>query len=196
MELNNESISLFSGLEKFTLNGIPVGLSIKDFWQFQYSNIWDMQEYIAEFLVAKALELEVPQNCNGWTLWDILYKNTRIEIKTTSYYHSWSPDGKISNRRVFGISKAFTKYKDSTSEFKRQNDIYIFCLNTGNTREESNPLHLENWQFYIVPTKVINEKCKDNKTISLGKVQKLTGSTTGISYKNLKNEIESTINEL
>ena len=124
-----------------------------------------MQEYIAEFLVAKALGLVVPQNCNGWTLWDILYNGVKIEIKSTAYYHSWRSDGKVSNRRSFGITKAYSKYQDSTSEYKRQNDIYIFCLNTGNTKEESNPLHLENWQFYVVPTKVIDKKCKDNKTI-------------------------------
>ena len=68
-----------------------------------------MQEYIAEFLVAKALGLEIPQNCHGWTLWDILYKGYRIEIKSTAYYHSWRNDGKVSNRRCFGITKAFSK---------------------------------------------------------------------------------------
>ena len=193
MELSNENISLLSGHENFTDNGSPIGLSISDFWRFQYSNIWDMQEYIAEFLVAKALGLVVPQNCNGWTLWDILYNGVKIEIKSTAYYHSWRSDGKVSNRRSFGITKAYSKYKDSTSEYKRQNDIYIFCLNMGNTKEESNPLHLENWQFYIVPTKIIDEKCKDNKTRSLGQVRKLTNSTTGVTYTNLRREIDRII---
>ena len=196
MELSKDKISLLSGHENFTDNGNPIGLSVYDFWRFQYSNLWDMQEYIAEFLVAKVLELEVPQNCNGWTLWDILYKGVKIEIKSTAYYHSWRSDGKVSNRRSFGITKAYSQYKDSTSEYKRQNDLYIFCLNTGNTKEESNPLHLENWQFYVVPTKAINEKCKDNKTISLGQVQKLTSSTTGVSYANLKREIDFIIEKL
>ena len=196
MELNNEEVCLLSGTENFTDKGIPIGLSIKDFWQFQYSNLWDMQEYIAEFLVAKALGLNTPQNCNGWTLWDILYKNKRVEIKTTAYYHSWRTDGKVSNQRVFGITKAYSKYKDPTSEYKRQNDIYIFCLNLGNTKENSNPLHLENWEFYVVPTKTINERCKDNKTISLGHIQKITESTTGISYTNLKHEIDNIIENL
>ena len=196
MELNNESVHLLNGTENFTDKGTPIGLSIKDFWQFQYSNLWDMQEYIAEFLVAKALGFNTPQNCNGWTLWDISYKNKRIEIKTTAYYHSWRNDGKVSLQRVFGITKAYSKYKDPTSEYKRQNDIYIFCLNLGNTKEESNPLHLENWQFYIVPTKIINERCKDNKTVSLSHIQKITKSTVGISYTNLKQEIDNIIENL
>lgn len=196
MELNNESICLLSGLEMFTNKGISTGFSIQDFWKFQYSNLWDMQEYIAEFLVAKALGLKTPQNCNGWTLWDILYRNVKIEIKSTAYYHSWKTDGKISNRRTFGITKAYSRYKDSTSEYKRQNDIYIFCLNIGYTKEDSNPMHLENWQFYIIPTKTINDICKDNKTISLGQVQKITGSKLGLSYVELKNEIDKIIDNV
>lgn len=196
MELNNESICLLSGLEMFTNKGISTGFSIQDFWKFQYSNLWDMQEYIAEFLVAKALGLKTPQNCNGWTLWDILYRNVKIEIKSTAYYHSWKTDGKISNRRTFGITKAYSRYKDSTSEYKRQNDIYIFCLNIGYTKEDSNPMHLENWQFYIIPTKTINDICKDNKTISLGQVQKITGSKLGLSYVELKSEIDKIIDNV
>jgi hypothetical protein len=196
MELNNESICLLSGLEMFTNKGISTGFSIQDFWKFQYSNLWDMQEYIPEFLVAKALGLKTPQNCNGWTLWDILYRNVKIEIKSTAYYHSWKTDGKISNRRTFGITKAYSRYKDSTSEYKRQNDIYIFCLNIGYTKEDSNPMHLENWQFYIIPTKTINDICKDNKTISLGQVQKITGSRLGLSYVELKNEIDKIIDNV
>ena len=49
----------------------------------------------------------------------------------------------------------------------------VFCLNTGYTENESNPLNLNNWQFYVVPTFVINEKCGENKTISLGRIQSL-----------------------
>ena len=138
---------LFSGHEPFTLDGQPMGCTMKDFWQFQFSNIWDMQEEVAEFIVAKALGLDVPHNKNGWTLWDIMYKGKRIEVKETAYYHSWRTDGKVSQVRTFGIDKAYTRYKDPTSEFKRQNDIYVFCLNTGVTKEESNPMVLNNWRF-------------------------------------------------
>ena len=55
--------------------------------------------------------------------------------------------------------------------FERQNDIYVFCLLFGNTREEVNPLNLNNWEFYIVPTSVIYEKCKDGKSIGLNRIK-------------------------
>ena len=43
---------------------------------------------------------------------------------------------------------------------------------------------------------ILNEKCKDNKTISLGKVRKLAGSTTGVTYTDLKSEIERLLEKL
>ena len=36
----------------------------------------------------------------------------------------------------------------------------------------------------------MDEKCKDNKTISLGQVRKLSNSTTGVAYIDLKKEID------
>ena len=50
----------------------------------------------------------MPYNKNGWTLWDMNYRGKRIEVKETGYYHSWRTDGKVSQQRGFGITKAMT----------------------------------------------------------------------------------------
>lgn len=114
------------------------------------------------------------------------------EIKETSYYHSWQEkiaQGRISQQRTFGITPAYTKYKDNTTVLERQNDIYVFCLNTGNNEEESNPLEMTNCEFYVVPTAVINANCTPaQKSISLGKVRKLAPMTR---FQDLKNVIDS-----
>lgn len=189
----SNSNHLLTGQEQFTLNGNSAGYSVLDFWAFQHSNIWDVQEEIAEFIVAKALGQDLPFNKNGWTLWDMNYREKRIEVKETGYYHSWRTDGKVSLQRSFGITKAYTRYKDNTSEFKRQNDIYVFCLITGETKEASNPLVLDNWRFWVVSTATINRLCGDNKTISLGRVKKITKRPEGIGYRDLKREIDNVI---
>ena len=177
------------GNEKFILNNNKLDFGILDFWIYKYSNIYNMQEVIAEFIVEKALNIEKSYNTDYWTLFDILYRNCRIEIKETSYYHPWTENGKVSNQRSFGITKANSNYENNGSEnkFERQNDIYVFCLNTGTTKESSNPMNLNNWEFYIVPTSVINEKCSNNKTISLNKVRQLTKA---VSYDNLQESID------
>lgn len=177
--------------EHFTIDGEATDMDMLDFWNWTYSNIYDLQDTIAEYIVAKALGLEKAFNVDYWTLFDILYREKRIEVKETSYYHSWQTDEEPkSEARNFGITKAYSEYKDSASSFERQNDIYIFCLNTGYSRSESNPLNLNNWEFYVVPTSIINDLCKNAKTISLSRLRKITKP---ITYKQLKTKVDEVI---
>ena len=55
----------------------------------------------------------------------------------------------------------------------RQSDVYVFCLYTETVRERANPLVLDGWDFYIVPTHILDEQCGPQKTISLTMLQKL-----------------------
>jgi len=182
------------GKEKFQFDGQELDYNFIDFWRFHYSNIYDIQGRIAEFVVSKALDIHEPQNDQYWTLWDLTYKGVRIEVKETSYYHSFNKEEKVSLRRSFGIPKAHGSYDPEVSgntEFCRQNDLYIFCLNTGYTKEESYPLNLNNWEFYLVPTKVINRECGDNKTISLQRIRKMGFAPQ--KYSEIKSAVDSMI---
>ena len=77
-----------TGKEAFAFDGEAVGFDFLDFWRFHYSNIYDLQDKIAEFIVSKALGVNEAQNDQYWTLWDVSYRDKRIEVKETSYYHS------------------------------------------------------------------------------------------------------------
>ena len=186
-----------TGKEAFVFENEALGFNFLDFWKFHYSNIYSLHGEIAEFVVARALGITKAQNAAYWTLWDITYRNIRIEVKATAYYHLWNSDGKVSKQRTFGITKAKGTYDSAisgNSDFCRQNDIYVFCLNIGNTKEESNPLDLNNWEFYIIPTTIINEKCGNNKTISLGKIKSLGFSAK--RYNQIKDEIDIIIDSI
>lgn len=180
--------------EKFTIHNNELDFGILDFWKSKYSNIYNIQEVIAEFIVEKALGIDKAQNTDYWTLYDILYRDYRIEIKETSYYHPWNEDGKVSKQRMFGITKANSNYESNETEnkFERQNDIYVFCLNTGTTKETSNPMNLDNWEFYIIPTFKINKQCGDNKKISLGRVRKIAEKK---SFEEIKSCIDKIIDD-
>ena len=185
-----------TGKEAFVFENEALGFNFLDFWKFHYSNIYSLHGEIAEFVVARALGVTEAQNTEYWTLWDTTYRNKRIEVKATAYFHLWNANGKISKQRTFGITMANGSYdtvKSGNNEFCRQNDIYVFCLNTGDTKESSNPLNLNHWEFYIVPTAVINEKCGNNKTISLGKIRNLGFSAK--RYDEIKSEIDKIIDE-
>jgi len=183
-----------TGPEAFTNAGDPIGLDVYDFWRWHYCDRFDLQDKIAEYLVAKALGRTEADNVGSWTLYDIDYRDKHIEVKETSYDHSWQTDEeKKSKTRTFGITKARSKYKDTNSDLARQSDLYVFCLNTGMTKAESDPLELSHWEFYIIKTDVINKECGDAKTISLSRLQKLV---TPVPYDKIKETVDLMIAEL
>ena len=183
-----------SGKEKFTFQNEITGLSILEYWQWLYSDVYDLQDTLAEYIVAKALGKDEPDNTGSWTLYDIAYRGKRIEVKETSYYHSWQTDEEPKSKvRTFGITKAYSEYQDNTSKLERQNDVYVFCLNTGETKRDSNPLQLEHWEFYVIPTSVINDNCGEQKTIRLSRIRKLTEK---VDYDRLKNKVDEVIDGL
>ena len=191
MIFNREPIPLLNPNKPLTDNGKSIGLTALDYWRFQFSNIWDAQEEVAEFIVAKALGLDLPHNKNGWTTCDVLYKEKRIEIKASSYFHSWRGDGKVSKQRTFGIPETVGQHDERKKEPERQNDVYVFCLNLGDSFESSDPFEMTHWEFYVVPTEIINKECGHNALISLSRLKKLT---TPVPFRNLKSAVEAALN--
>lgn len=183
-----------TGKENFTHNGVSLELDVQDFWHWHFCDRFDLQDKIAEYIVAKALEKTEADNVGYWTLYDIDYRDKRIEVKETSYYHSWQADEeKKSKARVFGIGMAHEKYKDPESKLARQSDIYVFCLNTGETKADSDPLELTHWEFYIIGTDVINRECGSAKTICLSRLKKLVEP---VPFDKIKETVDQLISDL
>lgn len=196
-----------TGEEEFVDGEKKLGFNMIDFWRFQFPNIYDYHGELAEFIVSKALGKEKASNKDIWTLYDIDYttehgRDIKIEVKASAYYHAWQTEkSKISEQRVFGIAKRSTRYQEESEilmgireklsgvyEIKRHSDVYVFCLNKGKSKEEAYTLNVQNWVFYVVPTKKIDEECGDNKTISLNRIRSM--GISPVSYGQLKAEIE------
>lgn len=180
------------GEEIFTDRGKDLGICVIDFWRYMYSDLLaDPRNYLAEFLVAHALGKKTASNLENWELYDIDYCGKRIEVKCSGYYQTWRTDDKVSKQRIFSIAKAYTL---GTETLDRQNDIYVFCLLLGNTREDADPTKLEHWEFYVVPTSFINKYCGNNKTISLSRIKSFGFEPT--SYAELKAKIDGLISRI
>lgn len=178
-----------TGQEQFTNHGSPIGVSVLDFWRFSYSELnSDPRDDIAEYLVSLALGIAEPYNKRNWTLFDIDYGGRPIEVKSTGYFQTWRKDGNVSLNRSFSIRESKA---NGEVEAKRHSDVYVFCILNGNTETKSNPLELEKWDFYVVPTSVINAKCGHNKTISLERIKNL--GYAKIPYANLKKAIDAAL---
>lgn len=200
-ERNHKSLGFLSGKETFNVDSKSTGFTVHDFWRFQFSNLWDMQGEVGEFVVSMALGNTEPDNKCGWTQYDIDYRGKRIEVKTTAYYQPWKKEGQpVSQQRTFSIRKAHEDEEDMNSPLVRNNDVYVFCLILGETQEDSNPLVLEHWEFYVIPTSVINQECGDNKSISLSKVKKLlkkiSGSDAGLPFGKVKEVVDKAIDDM
>ena len=190
MEFDRKPIDLLDPEKKLTDGGKPLGFTAIDYWRFQFSKIWDAYEEVAEFIVAKALGMEKPYNKNGSTLYDIDYNGKRVEVKTTAYYHSWRKDGEYSESRVFDIPETQGQHNEMGPIRVRHNDVYVFCLNTGKNKADADPFEMSHWEFYVVPTSVINSKCGSNKTLSLGRLRQITKEKGKVTYSQLKAAID------
>lgn len=188
----------YSPDEKFFHKGKEL-CSVLDFWQYAYSQLEGLGDTLAEFLVANALGIEKAENVNYWTAYDMAYRNKRIEVKATSYVHPWNTC--ISKVRTFSIEPTNNNYWGNSTdgvnggkEKSRQSEVYVFCLNSNMDIQKNDPLKVDDWIFYVVPTFVINSYCKDNpgqKKIALNVVRQL--AKTGVAFDELRNAVDAAI---
>lgn len=189
---------MYSGNENLINDGQYLPYSVLDFWQWAYSNLIHnvSRGTFAEFIVKSALEQNnIPGNCEnktGFEPYDLdgpiipfLNRASRIEVKSAAFVQQW--DIKHPDRTSFGIAPA--KLPDETGDYpqfaekQRNNDLYVFTLYTAKDRRR-NILDLSWWQFFVLPTFLINNDPKLNiqKTISLSKVKELC---TCLSFNDL-----------
>jgi len=187
------SVSKFhkSGKEPFHYNFKKLDFSLEQFWQWGYSDIIGntVRGILAEYIVAKASGLTEKVRTE-WDAFDLLTeKGLKIEVKSASYIQTWYQ--KKYSEITFSIRK--TKYWDENTnllaqESKRQADIYVFCLLKHKVQETLNPLDLNQWDFYILPSSVIDKEMGDSKRITSKKLMSLAPVKS--NFGNLKKNIE------
>lgn len=156
-------------------HGTVIG-TIKDFWQWAYSNLTDntVRGKLAEYFVACALGVqELPRQ--SWAEYDLLSREgIAVEVKASAYLQAWGQ--KILSRPIFGISETYG-WNSAAGEFekeqRRQADVYVFCLHRHTEQNTLDPLDLTQCEFYVLPTAVLNEKVPHQKTITLSTIRLL-----------------------
>ncbi|MCM1559683.1 MAG: hypothetical protein NC123_09065 [Butyrivibrio sp.] len=185
-----------TGNEEFTLHGVSAGISVKDYWSWAYSELIDNTQrgVMAEFLVYSSLNTEYPprtQMRENWLPFDVTSPSgRRIEVKSAAYIQAWTPENIFAQIR-FDIGKKLAwdnVTATSATVAKRNCDLYVFCLFTARTKDVS-LLNLDYWDFYVLPTSVLNEKVPEQKGISLSSLLKLGPVKT--DYAGLGAVIES-----
>lgn len=183
-----------TGNEEFILHGTSVGISVKDYWSWAYSDLIDNTQrgVMAEFLVYSTIRNPPDtQMRENWLPFDVTSPSgRRIEVKSAAYIQAWTPENIFAQIR-FDIGKKLAwdnVTATSATVAKRNCDLYVFCLFTAKTKDIS-LLNLDYWDFYVLPTSVLNEKVPEQKGISLSSLLKLEPVKT--DYAGLGAVIES-----
>ena len=163
--------------EKFlNSENLPISdKTIGDYWQWAFSDLIGNTErgVIAEYLVAMASGSERPVR-NSWEPYDIQSTNgKKIEVKSAAYVQSWA-QSKPSQIR-FSIRKTLEWVPEENrfgKDRKRHSDLYVFCVLTEKIKAEVNPLDIEQWEFYIMSTQLMDKELADSQSISLATVLK------------------------
>jgi hypothetical protein len=172
-----------NGTEPFVRDGTPTGPTLLDFWRWSASHIVSnaMRGLLAEYIVA----CELGDAAGVRTEWDSYDVRTadglKVEVKSSAYIQSWAQ--KRFSNITFGIrpTQAWeAATNDYTSERTRQADIYVFCLLSHKDQQTLDPMKLEQWQFWVVPTVSLDEQLGGQKTLSLSTLQRHWGGSCGI----------------
>ncbi len=184
-----------TGDEEFILHDANIGITVMDFWRWAFSDLIDNTQrgVMAEFLVYSSLNRITldTQKRENWLSFDVTSPSgRRIEVKSAAYIQTWTPENIFAQIR-FDIRKKLAwdnVTATSATVAKRNCDLYVFCLFTAKTKEVS-ILNLDYWDFYVLPTSILDEKIPNQKGISLSSLLKLEPVKT--DYARLGSVIES-----
>jgi hypothetical protein len=161
--------------EPFLFNGHSLDFKLIDFWSWNQSDLIENRNrgILAEFIVQKALRLLNTSRLE-WDSYDLkTEEGIKIEVKSAAYIQAWKQ--KKYSTISFGIAPTskLLDNNDYSLEKSRQADIYIFCLLEHREQATLDPMNLDQWVFYILTTKTLNEKFPNQKSISLSTIESI-----------------------
>jgi len=179
-----------TGKEKFMLKGKALEINLLSFWQWSSSDLISnaLRGMLAEYIVASAVTSTTSIR-KQWEPYDILSpEGIKIEVKSSAYLQSWAQPHHSTIQ--FGIAE--TKCLDPltnayTGNKRRHSDIYVFCVLANKDQNTLDPLDLDQWDFYLLKTEVLNRCLSNQKNIGLSSLLKLNPVKS--DYKNLYQEI-------
>ena len=180
-----------TGHERFVYDDKDQDFDVEQFWAWSSSDLLNntLRGALAEFIVASACGIDTSIARADWDAYDLKYRDVRIEVKCSAYLQSWEQKKESAIRFSIAPAKEWSVEKGYIGESIRRSDIYVFCVFACSDRARANPLNLSQWEFYILPTAVIDEKCGAQKTIGLESLRSL--NSIKCSFGEIKGHIEN-----
>jgi hypothetical protein len=182
-ELKEIGITKLSGEEKFRDGSNKLDFNLLSFWQWSSSDILSnaTRGILAEYIVGKALGCIKEEDIRDeWGAYDLKTQaGVRIEVKSAAYVQSWQ-QSRLSNI-TFNVPKTMG-WDINTNKFdkekNRQADVYVFSLLFHKDKKTVNPLDISQWEFFVLPAKVLDERERSQHSITLPSLKKLTNSVS------------------
>jgi hypothetical protein len=179
-----------TGSEAFHTAGQPLGFDVLSFWQWACSDLCGntLRGLIAEYLVAQAMGSGSTHRVE-WDAYDVTTpEGLKIEVKTSAYAQSWRQT-KLSS---IGFDIARKRAWDAASNTMatlplRTADVYVFAVHAHKDKATLDPLDLGQWEFYVLPTRVLDEKCPVQDKIALSMLVKF--GATKVEFEGLRQAI-------
>jgi hypothetical protein len=176
-ELDKIEATLKTGQERIVFNERELDFSLLDFWRWSVSDILSnaTRGRFAEFVVATATQIEITNVRDEWNSFDLeTPEKIKLEIKSSAYIQSWhqnKPSTISFKTKPAFFFDSLTGVQSLTK--RRTADVYVFCLLHG-----TEPLNMNNWEFFVMATKELNEYHRSHHSIGLKSLQNLTHSVT------------------
>lgn len=157
------------------------GFRIDEFWKWAFSNLLDnsLRGLFAEWLVAKAVGAASDVR-EEWAPYDVSIGDVKLEVKSSAYVQTWAQ--RAPSRPVFAIGPT-RAWNQDTGEYattsQRQANVYVFCLLAEKNPEKVDPLDLTQWEFFVLPTSVLDARLPTQKSISLSALRALGAEESG-----------------
>ncbi|MFF0568266.1 hypothetical protein ACFYT7_11485 [Streptomyces sp. NPDC004041] len=169
------AVTRLSGAEPIQTNGETVG-SLGGFWSWAYSDVSNnaLRGVLAEYIVAMALGAAAGTRI-GWDAVDIrTSEQWSVEVKSTAYLQSWTQARPSAASFDIEPKGSWDPETNTTSTEKRRHaDVYVFCLLHHQNKLTLDPLDLGQWTFFVLPTRVLNDRHPHQKTITPSSLQRL-----------------------
>ena len=139
------------------------------FWERAYGDLLSNTNrgVLAEYIVAKALGIRDTKRVE-WDQYDLEIDGVKVEVKSAAYVQTWKQPQL--SKIAFGIRPAKgwdARTNTYAASLGRSADVYVFCLLNGTDRQHVDPLDVEQWTFYVLPTSVLNRKVPVQSMIRL-----------------------------
>ena len=190
---------LRSGREPFNRRGNPLGWTLLDYWRWSGSELLSNVErgVLAEFLVANVLEL-TEEAREEWGAFDLEKYGRAIEVKSAAYIQPWEQGDYSAIKFDIAPRKSAWNPKVGKSEPldppKRVAGVYVFCLLKHRCQETIDPLDVDQWEFYVVPTASLDSRYPKTESITLSSLKQLTGAS--VQYDQLSDALMTVIRSI